>query len=95
MELQKYLDTSDERYLNDYIISEDGELLFDLADNYDEPSYCQSVLNASKIVDKKYYELSNVNVIKLLHDHGADVNEWKEDCKRFNDPAEVLMWLGY
>jgi len=43
----------------------------------------------------KHYVLSDVNVIKLLHDHGADVNEWKEDCKRFNDPAEILMWLGY
>ena len=81
--------------LPDYIISEDGELLFDLADNYDESPYCQSVLDASKIVDNKYYELSNVNVIKLLHDHGADESEWKEDCKRYNDPTEILLWLGY
>ena len=81
--------------LPDYIISEDGELLFDLADNYDESPYCQSVLDASKIVDNKYYELSNVNVIKLLHDHGADVNEWKEDSTRYNNPLEILTWLGY
>ena len=81
--------------LHDYIISEDGELLFDLADNYDEAPYCQSVLDASKIIDRKYYYLSDVNVIKLLHDHGADVNEWKEDSKRYNDPLEILSWLGY
>ena len=81
--------------MNQGYIIEDGELLFDLAENYDQPDYCQSVLNASKIVDSKYYELSNVNVIKLLHDHGADESEWKEDCKRYNDPTEILLWLGY
>ena len=42
--------------------------------------YCQSVLDASTIDNDKHYVLSDTNVIKLLHDHGADVNEWKEDC---------------
>ena len=88
MQLQKYLDTSDERYL------EDG-YYFNEADNDYESQYCQSVLDASTIDNDKHYVLSDTNVIKLLHDHGADVNEWKEDCKRYNDPQELLMWLGY
>ena len=75
--------------------NKEDNILFHNGINYDEGSYCQSVLDASKIVDEKYYELSNVNVIKLLHDHGADESEWKEDCKRYNDPTEILMWLGY
>ena len=88
MQLQKYLDTSDERYL------EDG-YYFNEADNDFDSQYCQSVLDASSIDENKRYVLSDVNVIKLLHDHGADVNEWQEDCKRYNDPQELLMWLGY
>ena len=64
-------------------------------EDYDEPSYCQSVLDASTIDNNKHYVLSDVNVIKLLHDHGADVNEWKEDSHRYNDPLELLNWLGY
>ena len=82
--------------MSTYLINDNDEnLLFHDGYNYDEGSYCQSVLDASTIDDSKHYVLSDKNVIKLLHDHGADVNEWKEDCKRFNDPAEVLMWLGY
>ena len=68
--------------------------LFNSSYNFDESEYCQSVLDASSI-DNKRYVLSDVNVIKLLHDHGADVNEWQEDCKNYNDPTEILMWLGY
>ena len=68
---------------------------FDLNDDYFEQSYTNSVLLASKLDTSDRLVLSDTNVIKILHDHGADVNEWKEDCKRFNDPAEVLMWLGY
>ena len=68
---------------------------FDLKDDYFEQSYTNSVLLASKLDTSDRLVLSDTNVIKLLHDHGADVNEWKEDCKRFNDPEEVLMWLGY
>ncbi len=68
--------------------------LFDSRYRFDESEYCQSVLDASSI-DNKRYVLSDVNVIKLLHDHGADVQEWKEDCKNYNDPTEILMWLGY
>jgi len=69
-----------------------------MKDYYDdefESPYCSSVLDASKIVNEKHYVLSDLNVIKLLHDHGADVKEWTEDCKRYNDPEEILMWLGY
>lgn len=69
--------------------------LFTSGYNFDESEYCQSVLDASSIDDNKRYVLSNVNVIKLLHDHGADIKEWQEDSKRYNDPEEILMWLGY
>ena len=68
--------------------------LFNSSYNFDESEYCQSVLDASSI-DNKRYVLSDVNVTKLLHDHGADVKEWQEDSKRYNDPEEILMWLGY
>ena len=68
---------------------------FDLNDDYFEQSYTNSVLLASKLDTSDRLVLSDTNVIKILHDHGADVNEWKEDRKRFNDPEEVLMWLGY
>ena len=75
-------------YLEDNILYHDGN-------NYDEGSYCQSVIDAASLDIEDHYVLSDTNVIKLLHDHGADVNEWKADCKRYNDPAEILMWLGY
>ena len=60
-----------------------------------ESEYYASVLDASTIDNDKHYVLSDANVIKLLEDHNADVDEWKEDCKRFNDPEEILTWLGY
>ena len=80
--------------MSTYLDQEDNMLFHD-GYNYDEGSYCQSVLDASSIDDNKRYVLSDVNVTKLLHDHGASINEWKEDCKNYNDPAEILMWLGY
>ena len=75
-------------------LTEDN-ILFHNGYNYDEGSYCSSVLDASTIDDNKHYVLSDANVIKLLHDHGADYSEWKEDCTRYNDPLEMLSWLGY
>ena len=81
MQLQKYNEEDNTLFYNHW--------------NYDEGSYCQSVLDASTIDNDKHYVLSDVNVTKLLHDHGASVDEWKEDCIRYNDPAEILMWLGY
>ena len=80
--------------MSTYLDQEDNMLFHD-GYNYDEGSYCQSVLDASSIDDNKRYVLSDVNVTKLLHDHGASINEWKEDCKNYNDPTEILMWLGY
>lgn len=91
MQLQKYLDTSNEKYLLD----EESNTSFNSISNYDEDSYCQSVLNASILDTDKRYVLSDNNVTKLLHDHGADVKEWEEDSKRYNDPEELLQWLGY
>ena len=83
--------------MSTYLMNDNDEnLLFHNGYNYDEGAYCQSVLDASSTINEgKRYVLSDKNVIKLLHDHGANVDEWKEDCKRFNDPEEVLMWLGY
>ena len=78
-----------------HYVETDGEIIFDYLNDYDEPSYCQSVVAASTVDNNKRYVLSDVNVTKLLHDHGDDVNEWKEDCKKYNDPTELLMWLGY
>ena len=77
-----------------YLIEEDN-ILFHDGNNYDEGSYCQSVLDACTVDNNKRYVLSDVNVTKLLHDHGADVNEWQEDSTRYNDPLEILSWLGY
>ena len=68
---------------------------FDYLKDYDEKSYCQSVLNAATIDKTNHFVLSNANLLKLLEDHGASYSEWKEDCTRYNDPLEMLMWLGY
>ena len=47
-------------------------------------------------IDKtNHFVLSNANLLKLLQDHGASYSEWKEDCTRYNDPLEMLSWLGY
>ena len=68
---------------------------FDYLQDYDEPSYCQSVLDACTVDTSNHYILSNANLMKLLEDHGASYSEWKEDCTRYNDPLEMLAWLGY
>ena len=47
------------------------------------------------LIGKISYQSLNANLLKLLHDHGASYSEWKEDCTRYNDPLEVLAWLGY
>ena len=44
MHLQKYLDTSNEKYL----VDEDNILFFE-GNNYDEGSYCSSVIDASNL----------------------------------------------
>tara|TARA_R100000329_G_scaffold115956_1_gene95360 strand:- start:120 stop:356 length:237 start_codon:yes stop_codon:yes gene_type:complete len=76
-------------------LNEKDNTLFHNHWNYDEGSYCQSVLSACTVDTKNQYILSNANLMKLLEDHGASYSEWKEDCIRYNDPAELLMWLGY
>ena len=78
-----------------HYVETDGEIIFDYLQEYDEPSYCQSVLDASTIDETNHYVLSNANLMKLLEDHGASYSEWKEDCTRYNDPLEMLSWLGY
>ena len=68
---------------------------FDYLKDYDEKSYCQSVLNCATLDKTNHFVLSNANLMKLLEDHGASYSEWKEDCTRYNDPLEMLSWLGY
>ena len=75
-------------------LTEDN-ILFHNGNNYDEGSYYQSVLDAATIDKTNHYVLSNANLLKLLEDHGASYSEWKEDCTRYNDPLEMLSWLGY
>ena len=69
--------------------------LFNSSYNFDESEYCQSVLDACTIDTNNHYILSNANLMKLLGDHGASYSDWKEDCTRYNDPLEMLSWLGY
>ena len=76
-------------------LNQEDNTLFYNGYNYDEGSYCQSVLDASTIDESNHYVLSNANLMKLLEDHGASYSEWKEDSTRYNDPLEVLAWLGY
>ena len=76
-------------------VNKDGEIIFDYLTDYDEGSYCRSVIDACTIDTKNQYILSNANLMKLLEDHGASYSEWKEDCTRYNDPLEMLSWLGY
>ena len=64
-------------------------------EDYDEQGYCQSVLDACTVDTNNHYILSNANLMKLLEDHGASYSDWKEDCTRYNDPLEMLAWLGY
>ena len=68
---------------------------FDYLKDYDEKSYCQSELNCATLDKTNHFVLSNANLMKLLEDHGASYSEWKEDCTRYNDPLEMLSWLGY
>ena len=86
---------SDTGLIMQHYVETDGEIIFDYLNDYDEPSYVQSVLDASTIDETNHYVLSNANLVKLLHDHGASYSEWKEDCTRYNDPLEMLTWLGY
>ena len=75
--------------------NKEDNILFHNGYNYDEGSYCQSVLDACTVDTSNHYILSNANLMKLLEDHGASYSDWKEDCTRYNDPLEMLAWLGY
>ncbi len=86
---------SDTKQIMKHHVNKDGEIIFDYLNEYDEQGYCQSVLNAATIDKTNHFVLSNANLMKLLGDHGASYSEWKEDCTRYNDPLEMLSWLGY
>ena len=86
---------SDTKQIMKHHVNKDGEIIFDYLNEYDEKGYCQSVLDACTIDKTNHFILSNANLMKLLGDHGASYSEWKEDCTRYNDPLEMLAWLGY
>ena len=58
---------------------------------YDESEYCNSVIECTDSEGN----LSEGNVIKLLHDHGASYHEYATDCGHDYHANTVLSWLGY
>ena len=64
---------------------------YDMYDDYFESEYCNSVLECAD------YEgnLSEVNVIQLLSDHGQSYYDYAEDCGHDYHANTVLSWLGY
>ena len=62
-----------------------------LTQRFDQSEYCNSVLDCTD------YEgnLSEVNVLQLLSDHGASYHEYANDCGHDYHANSVLTWLGY
>ena len=58
---------------------------------YDQPSYCNSVIECTDSEGN----LSEANVHKLLHDHGASYYDYAEDCGHDYHANTILSWLGY
>jgi hypothetical protein len=58
--------------------------------NY-ESEYCNSVIECTDSEGN----LSEPNVLKLLHDHGASYHEFATDCGHDYHANTVLSWLGY
>ena len=58
--------------------------------NY-ESAYCNSVIEYTDSEGN----LSEGNVIKLLHEHGASYHEYATDCGHDYHANTVLTWLGY
>ena len=53
--------------------------------------YCNSVVECTDSEGN----LSEANVLKLLHDHSASYHEFAEDCGHDYHANTVLSWLGY
>ena len=71
----------------DYYVATDGEIIFDS----DESSYSNSVIECTDSEGN----LSEPDVLKLLHDHSASYHEYAEDCGHDYHANTVLSWLGY
>ena len=60
-------------------------------DGYYETPYCNSVVECADSEGN----LSEANVLKLLHDHSASYHEFAADCGHDYHANTVLSWLGY
>ena len=70
-----------------YYVATDGEIMFD---SYDS-EYSNSVIECTDSEGN----LSEPNVLKLLHDHGASYHDYAIDCGHDYHANTVLSWLGY
>ena len=58
---------------------------------FDQSEYCNSVIDCTN----EEGNLSEVNVIQLLSDHGQSYYEYHEDCGHDYSANTILSWLGY
>ena len=58
---------------------------------FDQSEYCNSVIDCTNDEGN----LSEVNVIQLLSDHGQSYYEYHEDCGHNYSANTILSWLGY
>ena len=58
---------------------------------FDQSGYCNSVIECTDSEGN----LSEVNVIQLLSDHGQSYYDYAEDCGHDYHANSVLSWLGY
>ena len=63
--------------------------------DFNDVDYCQSVINSATLIKQNHYELTDESVNNVLKYHDAKYQEWCEDCTRYNDPVELLKWLGH
>ena len=62
-----------------------------LLQRFDQSEYCNSVIDCTN----EDGELSEVNVLQLLNDHGASYYDYVEDVGHDYHANSVLSWLGY
>ena len=58
---------------------------------FDSSPYCNSVIDCTDSEGN----LSEVNVIQLLSDHGASYYDYADDCGHDYSANTILTWLGY
>ena len=67
------------------------QFITNLEDNCYQSEYCNSVIECTDYDGN----LSEGNVLKLLHDHGASYHEYVGLHGRDYHANTVLSWLGY